>query len=109
MQQNVGKIARDFRGTLVALGQILFECVRDDLIRALGSLWANIPHRLGMLCADRTENRERTRSLKRRLTGERFVKHHAKTPEIGATVNKFAFGLLGRHVERSANRAMGVG
>ena len=96
-------------GVLVAQVAVFLQRLVNDAFELRRQIRIQPDRRRGQLFQNRIEDQRRSVAAKGQRAGRHFIQHGAKRKQIGARVQLFALGLLGRHVSHRAHRRSGTG
>ncbi len=103
------QVGFEFRGGLAAEVEVLLQRLIDNLLEFEGKLVIQLHRRFRRLVKNGIEDRRRRGSFKRQLACGHFIQDRSEGKHVGAGVEFFSEGLLGRHVGHRAERRAGAG
>ena len=99
--------AREFGGALVTIGRLLGQCALHHRVPARNQRGVERRRRRCLLVQQLVHHGGH-RAGERLLAGQQLVQHDAAREQVGASVDRLAEQLLGRHVARRADHRAGL-
>ena len=96
-------------GMLVTQIAVLLQRLVNDAFHLRRQIGIQPDRRRGQLFQNRIEDQRRSVAAERQRAGRHLIQHRAKGKQIGARIQFFPFGLLGRHVSHRPHGRAGTG